>query len=49
MKETQFAPKAEIIRFPEQDIITTSGGYDGGDVTMPTGGGPGIVLPDDEL
>lgn len=44
MKEREvFAePEVEIIRFPEQDIITTSGGE------TTSGGGSGIVLPDDE-
>lgn len=40
-KEIMFVePEAEVIRFPRQDVITTSGG--------PVGGGPGIILPDDE-
>lgn len=30
-------PEVEVIRFPRQDVITTSGV-----------GGPGVVLPDDE-
>ncbi len=48
MNEPRFDPKAEIIRFPEQDIVTTSGGFTGGDLpTRPEG--PGIVLPDDDL
>ncbi len=49
MKENQFAPKAEIIRFPKQDIITTSDGMMDDVIPTETGGGPGIVLPDDEL
>lgn len=39
-KEIMFVePEAEVIRFPRQDVITTSGGPVGGD---------SIVLPDDE-
>lgn len=37
-------PEAMVIRFPRQDVITTSGQTD----NNPVGGGSGIVLPDDE-
>ena len=47
MKENKFASTAQIILFPEQDIVTTSGGVSGGNEGV--GGGPGIVLPDEEL
>jgi hypothetical protein len=35
MEKILFAPEAEVVRFPSQDIVTTSGE------------GPGNTLPDD--
>lgn len=28
MEKILFAPEAEVVRFPSQDIVTTSGGLD---------------------
>lgn len=41
-KEMFVNPEIEVVKFPEQDIVTTSGA-----VSKPSTGGGGIVLPED--
>ncbi len=46
-KKIFVAPEAEIIKFPKQDIVTTSGGEINDESDILLGGGRGIILPDE--
>lgn len=45
-KKIFVAPEAEIIKFPKQDIVTTSGGEIKDESDTVYGRGGGIILPD---
>ena len=49
MEKQQYTEvQMEIIHFEVYDIITTSNGMESEAPVGPTGGGGGVVLPDDE-
>lgn len=47
-KQRYTEAQMEVICWEQRDIITTSGVDTDATVTAPTGGGGGVVLPDDE-
>ena len=48
-KKQFIAPEAEIIKFPKQDIVTTSGGIIDDEPPRYLGLGGGIILPDSDI